>query len=73
MKWTITTIVLTLFYSFSEWLSENKKTSSTFAKMTDDQIRILDDLPSSAVDLQVKDKVSVLTLILSDFFSFLLT
>lgn len=27
--------------------------------MTDDQIRILDDLPSSAVDLQVKDKVSV--------------
>lgn len=26
--------------------------------MTDDQIRILDDLPSSAVDLQVKDKVS---------------
>lgn len=43
---------------FPEWLSESKKTAgSAFAKMTDDQIRILDDLPSSAVDLQVKDKV----------------
>ncbi len=44
----------------TEWLSESKKTGSAFSKMTDDQIRILDDLPSSAVDLQVKDKVSCL-------------
>ncbi|KAJ6635807.1 Splicing factor, arginine/serine-rich 19, partial [Pseudolycoriella hygida] len=42
--------------SIKEWLNENKKSTSSFSKMSDDQIRILDDLPSSAVDLQVKDK-----------------
>lgn len=39
--------------------------------MTDDQIRILDDLPSSAVDLQVKDKVRVFFSIVKCCYAFL--
>lgn len=34
---------------------------SAGAKMDEDSLKILDDLPSSAVELQVKDKVQHLT------------
>lgn len=41
-----------------EWLAVNKQsTQSSFGKPQNDQNRILDDIPASAVELQAKDKV----------------
>lgn len=43
----------------TEWLSVNKQsTQMGYGKLSNDQIRILEDIPASAVELQAKDKVS---------------
>lgn len=45
-------------FAFLEWLAVNKQsTQMGYGKLNDDQIRILEDLPASAVELQAKDKV----------------
>lgn len=45
---------------FIEWIAVSKhSTQMGYGKLSEDQLRILEDLPGSAVELQVKDKVSV--------------
>lgn len=36
------------------------RSQPSFGKLTEEQLKIIDDVPSSAVELQVKDKVSAL-------------
>lgn len=44
----------------TEWMSVNKQsTQMGYGKLTEEQIRILEDVPGSAVELQVKDKVII--------------
>jgi hypothetical protein len=47
-------VLVIAFFFFSLYLGGKKEIS---IKMDEDQLQILDDLPSSAVELQVKDKV----------------
>lgn len=44
-----------------EWLlvSQQKARQPSYGKLTEEQLKIMDDVPSSAVELQVKDKVSI--------------
>jgi hypothetical protein len=47
-------VACVLIFTFSLFLGGKKEIA---IKMDEDQLQILDDLPSSAVELQVKDKV----------------
>ena len=50
----VVSILIIAFVFFPYFLGSKKE---IMIKMDEDQLQILDDLPSSAVELQVKDKV----------------
>lgn len=53
-------IELTCFHSI-EWIAVSKhSTQPPYGKLNEEQLRILDDVPGSAVELQAKDKVCFL-------------
>lgn len=44
-----------------DWIAVSKHSTQLggYAKLNEEQLRILDDVPSSAVELQAKDKASI--------------
>lgn len=46
----------------------NKQRAQSGYKLTEGEIKIIDELPSSAVELQVKDKVSARLIVFFTFF-----
>lgn len=48
-----------------DWIAVSKHSTQLggYAKLNEEQLRILDDVPSSAVELQAKDKASIFILI----------
>lgn len=43
----------------SQQKTGGRSSQPTYGKLTEEQLKIIDDVPSSAVELQVKDKVCV--------------
>ena len=48
-----------------DWIAVSKHSTQLggYAKLNEEQLRMIDDVPSSAVELQAKDKASILILI----------